>query len=133
MRFTPSFSAVLWDPPATVGVLSGLSYIVIVMNNNTSQVIVSATTTNTNYPLPVLKSCQYYTTNVTAFSSEHHSDSVVTGQRTPGGECDPTIISKNESALVLYDLTSVSQPPVVTSLNSTHCDVTFAIIIQQVN
>ena len=87
MRFTPSFSAVLWDPPATAGVLSGLSYIVIVMNNNTGQVIVSATTTNTNYPLPAgLKSCQYYTANVTAFSSEHHSDSVVTGLRAPGGE-----------------------------------------------
>ena len=84
--FTPSFSAVLWDPPATAGVLSGLSYIVIVMNNNTGQVIVSATTTNTNYPLPVLQPCQYYTANVTAFSSEHHSDSVVTGQRVPGGE-----------------------------------------------
>ena len=80
VRFTLSFSAVLWDPPATAGVLSGLSYIVIVMNNNTGQVIVSATTTNTNYPLPVLQLCQYYTANVTAFSSEHHSDSVVTGQ-----------------------------------------------------
>ena len=86
MRFTPSFDAVLWDPPATAGVLSGLSYIVIVMNNNTGQVIVSATTTNTNYTLPALKPCQYYTANVTAFSSQHHSDSVVTGQRTPGGE-----------------------------------------------
>ena len=86
MRFTPSFSAVLWDPPATAGVLSGLSYIVIVMNNNTGQVIVSATTTNTNYPLPVLKLCKYHTANVTAFSSEHHSDSVVAGQRVPGGE-----------------------------------------------
>ena len=95
MRFTPSFSAVLWDPPATAGVLSGLSYIVIVMNNNTGQVIVSATTTNTNYPLPVLQPCQYYTANVTAFSSEHHSDSVVTGQRTPGGErmCHADILS----------------------------------------
>ena len=86
VRFTPSFSAVLWDPPATAGVLSDLSYIVIVMNSNTGQVIVSATTTNTNYPLPVLQPCQYYTANVTAFSSEHHSDSVVTGQRVPGGE-----------------------------------------------
>ena len=88
VRFTPLFSAVLWDPPATAGVLSGLSYIVIVMNNNTGQVIVSATTTNTNYPLPpgTIELCQYYTANVTAFSSEHHSDSVVTGQRTPGGE-----------------------------------------------
>ena len=86
VRFTPSLSAVLWDPPATVGVLSGLSYIVIVMNNNTGRVIVSDTTTNTNYPLPAVQQCQYYTANVTAFSSEHHSDSVVTGQRTPGGE-----------------------------------------------
>ena len=89
MRFTPSFSAVLWDPPATAGVLSGLSYIVIVMNNNTGQLIVSATTTNTNYQLPknAIQPCQYYTANVTAFSSEHHSDSVVTaGQRTQGGE-----------------------------------------------
>ena len=84
--FTPSFAYVLWDPPATAGVLGGLSYIVNVMNNNTGQVIVSATTTNTTYLLPALKLCQYYTANVTAFSSEHHSDSVVTGQRTPGGD-----------------------------------------------
>ena len=86
MRFTDSFSSVLWDPPATAGVLSGLSYIVIVMNNNTGQVTVSDTTNNTNYPLPVLELCQYYTANVTAFSSQHHSDSVITGQRTPGGD-----------------------------------------------
>ena len=87
VRFTLSFSAVLWDPPATAGVLSGLSYIVIVMNNNTGQVIVSATTTNTNYPLPVLQFCQYYTANVTAFSSEQQGDTVEAGLRTPGGEC----------------------------------------------
>ena len=84
VRFTPSFSAVLWDPPATAGVLSGLSYIVIVMNNNTCQVIVNQTTTNTIYPLPPLPFCQYYTANVTAFSSQHHSESVVTGQRQGG-------------------------------------------------
>ena len=86
MRFTPSFTTVLWNPPATAGVLSGLSYIVIVMNNSTGQVIVSATINNTNYPLPTLQPCQCYTANVTAFSSEYYSDSVVTGQRTPGGE-----------------------------------------------
>ena len=84
VRFTPSFSAVLWDPPATAGVLSGLSYIVIVMNNNTGQVIVSDTTNNTIYPLQ-LPFCQYYTANVTAFSSQHRSESVVIGQR-QGGE-----------------------------------------------
>ena len=85
VRFSPSFSTVLWDPPATAGVLSGLSYIVIVMNNNTGQMIVNDTTTNTIYPLPVLQPCQYYTANVTAFSSQHRSESVVTGQR-QGGE-----------------------------------------------
>ena len=86
VRFTPSFSAVLWDPPATAGVLSGLSYIVIVMNNNnTGQVIVSDTTNNTIYPLPPLPFCQYYTANVTAFSSQHFSEGVVIGQR-QGGE-----------------------------------------------
>ena len=85
MRFTPSFSAVQWDPPATAGVLSGLSYVVIVMNNNTDQVIVSDTTNNTVYPLPQLPFCQYYTANVTAFSSQHRSESVVIGQR-QGGE-----------------------------------------------
>ena len=86
VRFTPSFSAVLWDPPATAGVLD-LSYIVIVMNNNTGQVIVSATTNNTIYPLPGAPTpCQYYTANVTAFSSEYYSESVVIGQRTTGGK-----------------------------------------------
>ena len=52
VRFSVSFISLLWDPPATAGVLSGLSYIVIVMNNNTGQVIVSDTTVDTNYPLP---------------------------------------------------------------------------------
>ena len=85
VRFSVSFISLLWDPPATAGVLSGLSYIVIVMNSNTGQVVVSDTTTNTNYPLPPLPSCQYYTANVTAFSSQHRSESVVIGQR-QGGE-----------------------------------------------
>ena len=51
VRFSPPFDTVLWDPPATAGVLSGLSYIVIVMNNNTGQVIISDATNNTIYPL----------------------------------------------------------------------------------
>ena len=87
LEFESTFSAALWDPPATAGVLNLLfSYNVIVMNNNTGQVIVSATTTNTNYPLPVLQPCQYYTANVTVFNKEHFGDSVVTGQRVPGSE-----------------------------------------------
>ena len=66
VRFSVSFIVLLWDPPATAGVLSGLSYIVIVMNNNTGQVIVSDTTVDTNYPLPdgLNMPCQYYTANV---------------------------------------------------------------------
>ena len=88
MRFTPSFTNVLWDPPATAGVLSGLLYKVITKNINTSQVIVNEITTNTFCPLSggLLELCQYYTANVTAFKSVHHSDSVATGQRAPGGE-----------------------------------------------
>ena len=94
MRFSDSFSIVLWDPPATAGVLSGLSYIVIVMNMNTSEVIVSGTTTNTIYPLPPgLKSCQHYTANVTAFSSQHNGVSKMTGQRAPGGEWEHQVVN----------------------------------------
>ena len=63
------------------------------MNNNTGQVIVNVITTNTYAQLPLIQSCQYYTANVTAFSSEYHSDSVVTGQRTPGGECMSIVLS----------------------------------------
>ena len=89
LNFTPSFSSILWDPPATAGVLNLLfSYNVIVTNMNTSEVIVSDTTTNTIYPLPLLQSCQYYTANVTVFYKDHFGDSVVTGQRlSSNGEC----------------------------------------------
>ena len=89
LQFESSFSSILWDPPATAGVLNLLfSYNVIVTNMNTSEVIVSDTTTNTIYPLPQLKSCQYYTANVTVFYKDHFGDSVVTGQRlSSNGEC----------------------------------------------
>ena len=84
LRFNPSFSQVLWDPPSTAGVLSNLYYHVTLINN---EVIVSKITDNTYYPLPSLQPCQYYTANVTAFSSDYHGDSVVKKQRTPGGVC----------------------------------------------
>ena len=88
VRFNPEFNTLLWNPPPTAGVLSGLSYIVIVVNNKTGKEIVSATTNSTQYELPVidLQHCQYYTANVTAFSSKQHGDSVVIVERTPGGE-----------------------------------------------
>ena len=87
LQFGPSFSSILWDPPATAGVLNlSFSYNVIVTNMNTGQVIVSDTTTNTIYPLPVIKSCQYYTANVTVFYKNHFGDSVVTEKRTQGSK-----------------------------------------------
>ena len=77
----------MWDPPLTAGTLDSLHYRVIVANNDTGVVIVSNTTTVTTQPLPHVQLCQYYTANVTAFSSEYHGDSVVTGERSPGGMC----------------------------------------------
>ena len=77
----------MWDPPLTAGTLDSLHYRVIVVNNDTGVVIVSNTTTVTIQPLPHVQPCQYYTANVTAFSSDYHGDSMVTGERSPGGTC----------------------------------------------
>ena len=87
VRFDQLFTVIMWDPPLTAGTLDSLHYRVIVVNNDTGVVIVNNTTTVTTQPLPDLQRCQYYTANVTAFSSEHHGDSVVTGERSPGGTC----------------------------------------------
>ena len=70
----------MWDPPLTAGTLY---YHVIVVNNDTGVVIVSNTTMVTTQALPDVQPRQYYT----AFSSEYHGDSVVTGERSPGGIC----------------------------------------------
>ena len=75
----------MWDPPLTAGTLDSLHYRVIVVNNDTGVVIVSNTTTVTIQPLPDVQLCQYYTANVTAFTSEYHGDSVVTVERSLGG------------------------------------------------
>ena len=77
----------MWDLPLTAGTLGSLHYRVIVVNNNTGVVIVSITTTKTTQALPVVQPCQYYTANVTVFSSEYHGDSMVTGERSSGGMC----------------------------------------------
>ena len=77
----------MWDTPLTAGTLDSLHYRVIVVNDDTGLAIVSNTTTVTIQPLPHVQLCQYYTANVTAFSSEYHGDSVVTGERSPGGMC----------------------------------------------
>ena len=85
VRFDHLFTAIMWDPPLTAGTLDSLHYHVIVVDNDTGVVIVSNTTTVTTQPLLHVQLCHYYTANVTAFSSEYHGDSVVTGERSPGG------------------------------------------------
>ena len=97
LRFNPSFSQVLWDPPSTVGVLSGLTYQVILISN---EVIVSETTDNTYYPLPALQPCQYYTANVTAFSSEYHGDSATFKQRINSNCSEYSVPSMSQDAAV---------------------------------
>ena len=82
VRLNPSFNTLLWDHAAG----SGLMYRVILTNSNIGQLIVNETTSTTNLSLPTLQLCQYYTANVTAFTAELHSDTVVTELRVPGGE-----------------------------------------------
>ena len=85
LRFNPSFSQVLWDPPSTAGVLSNLYYQVSVKN---SVLLINDTTTNTYYPITsMVQRCHEYTANVIAFSSHYHGDSVVYKKKPQGGVC----------------------------------------------
>ena len=109
----------MWDPPLKAGTLDSLHYRVIVVNNDTGVVIVSNTTMVTKLALPALQRCQYYTANVTAFSSEYHGDSVVTGDRSLGGMCVcahacicSCLYAKNDIIILCleyYHVTSMSQ------------------------
>ena len=85
LRFSPLFSTIIWDPPPTVGVLSGLTYHLTVTNMNTGVVIINTTTTDTSYPLVSIQLCTTYTASVTSTSQDYTSDSAVTIDRTPGG------------------------------------------------
>ena len=91
LRFNPSFSQVLWDPPSTAGVLSNLYYRVIVKNND---LLISNTTNSTHYPIThMVQRCHEYTANVTAFSSEYHGDSVIYDEKPLGGVCVSVCLS----------------------------------------
>ena len=85
LRFSPTFSTIMWDPPPTVGVLSGLTYHLTVTNMNTGVVIINTTTTNTSYPLGLIQLCTTYTASVTSTSQDYTGDSAVIIERTPGG------------------------------------------------
>ena len=82
----PSFSTIMWDPPPTAGVLSGLTYHLTVTNMNTGVVIIDTTTTDTGYPLSSVQLCTYYNASVTAFSQDQSSDAETVIERIPGGK-----------------------------------------------
>ena len=86
LRFSPTFTSIMWDPPSAVGVLGDLSYILTVTNMNANVVIINTTTTDTSYPLSSVLFCTFYTASVTAFSLEHKGNTVITIDKTPGGE-----------------------------------------------
>ena len=84
LRFSPSFTTIMWDPPATAGVLSGLTYHLTV-TMDTGVVITNSTTTDTSYTLGSIQYCVNYTANVAVL---HTSATVplLTMARTPGSE-----------------------------------------------
>ena len=88
LRLSSTFSTIMWEPSLTVGVLSGLTYHLIVTNMNTGVVIINTNTTETSYPLGSLLLCTFYNACVTAFSLEQKGDTTSIMGRIPGGECD---------------------------------------------
>ena len=86
LRFSPSFSTIMWDPPPTAGVLSNLTYHLTVTNMNSGVVIINTNTTETSYPVGVLKHCTFYNASVVAVSLNQKGDSTVFADRTPGSE-----------------------------------------------
>ena len=95
VRLNPSFNTLLWDHAPG----SGLMYRVDLMN---TQLIVNETTSTTHLSLPALQLCQYYTASVTAFTTELHSDTVVTELRVPGGEWVCHAINVIQPCLMVY-------------------------------
>ena len=88
LRFSPTFSTIMWDPPSTAGVLSGLTYHLTVTNMNTGVVIINTNTTETSYSLSSVLICTFYNARVTAFSLELNGDTMSIMERIPGGECN---------------------------------------------
>ena len=86
LRFSSSFSTIMWNPPPTVGVLSNLTYHLTVTNVNTGEVIINTNTTETSYPIGSTQFCLEYRVCVVAFSSQYHGDSTFIEERTPGSE-----------------------------------------------
>ena len=88
LRFSPTFSTIMWDPPSTAGVLSDLTYHLTVTNMNTGVVIINTNTTDTSYLLGLVQFCTFYTASVTALSLEQKGDTMSIMERIPEGDCD---------------------------------------------
>ena len=87
LRFNPSFSHVLWDPPPTAGILGNLTYHLTVTNMDTGVVIINTTTTSTTYTIgSSVPFCTVYKANVTALLGEHKSDEVSHMRKTEGSK-----------------------------------------------
>ena len=86
IRFNPTFTTIMWDPPHTAGVLSGLTYHLTVTNMNTGVVIINTNTTGTSFSLGLVRFCTLYRANVTAFSQNQSSDVETVIERIPGGK-----------------------------------------------
>ena len=77
----------MWDPPPTAGVLSNLTYHLIVTNMNTGVVIINTTTTETSYTVgTMINLCTRYTASVTALSHSQKGDTENIIEETPGSE-----------------------------------------------
>ena len=85
LRFSPLFTRIMWDPPPTAGVLSGLTYNLTVTNMNTGVVIINTITTDNRYPLGPLEYCVIYTASIAVL---HTSTTVPVHKtaRTPGSK-----------------------------------------------
>ena len=100
LRFNPTFSTIIWDPPSTAGVLSGLTYHLTVTNMNTGVVIINiTTTTDTSYVLGSIQYCTFYNASVTPMLQGCTGDSEVIIDRTPESK---KTSNKNYSAMLCF-------------------------------
>ena len=86
LRFSPSFSTIMWDPPSTAGVLKGLTYHLTVTNMNTGVVIINTITTDTSYVLGSIQRCTFYHASVKPMSQSYTGDSEAIINKVPGGK-----------------------------------------------
>ena len=78
----------MWDSPATVGVLSTLTYHLTVTNMNTGVVIINTNTTETSYPLGSVQLCTLFKVSVTAFSHDQSGENTSLMKSSLGCECN---------------------------------------------